>query len=525
MKGLVRKITGVSMAAVVLSISLTGCGASKSESADAGSGTKTDFTYGMTTSSAWSDRYDSYADLPLGKALQEKTGVTLNMVHVKDNTAMNLVIASGELPDIIGFNFKANYQGGEQKAVQDQVIYGMTEDFVKENAPDYWNAISSDPDILKQVKTPDGLIAGFSFILGDELLKTGKGLIIRDDWCRDLGIEEPQTPDEYYNMLKLFKEKEGAEVPLSVATGTIEEMLSCGMITSPFGLPTTDNYIENGKVTAGYAQPQYKEVLQWLHKLYDDGLLDPNFSTLDSATTTANILTGKCGATAGAAGSALGTWLQTNDGQDYSLAGIRGLVAKKGDIPMYSHYNNTVTGGITAISTSCEDKAAAAKFLNYGYTEEGHTLYNFGIEGESYTEKNDEPVYTDLILHNPDGLSVKQALSEYSLAYGNGPFVQDKDYLLQYYSYDAQKKALENWSVSDVKNYKLPTLTIAADSMSEYTSLTSDIKTYRQEMLVKFIKGTESLDNFDEYLATLDKMGQKRVMEIQQAAYEEYQKR
>ncbi len=90
---------------------------------------------------------------------------------------------------------------------------------------------------------------------------------------------------------------------------------------------------------------------------------------------------------------------------------------------------------------------------------------------------------------------------------------------------DEVKQALSQWCVSDVKKYKLPPLTIASDDMSEYTSLNSDLNTYIQEMLVKFVKGTESLDDFDDYLTTLKKMGMDRVIEIQQKAYDEYESR
>lgn len=47
------------------------------------------FTYGMSLATAWSDRYDSYDALPLGKALEEQTGFDMKMVHVQDKTAMN----------------------------------------------------------------------------------------------------------------------------------------------------------------------------------------------------------------------------------------------------------------------------------------------------------------------------------------------------------------------------------------------------------------------------------------------------
>jgi putative aldouronate transport system substrate-binding protein len=511
-----------------LCISITGCKKNNKAKTDAGigAGKQTTFTYARLSSPLWSDRYASFTDLPIGKQLEKNTGTTLVMHHVKDATAMNLLITSGDLSDIIEFSWKLSYAGGEQKAIQDGVVYGMTEGFVQKYAPDYWNVISSDPDILKQVKTPEGQIIGFSFILADETLRTGRGLIIRDDWCKEVGISIPETPGEYYTMLELFKNKKNASVPLSVTLTQLEEMLDNGYITSPFGLPTTDAYINGGKVILGYVQPEYKTVLVWLHKLYNAGLLDPNFSTLDSKTCTANILTGKSGASAGAAGSSLGTWLSLG-GANYSLAGIKGLVAKKGTVPMYTHYNNPVVGTVSSISTFCKDKAAAAKFLNYGYTPAGHMLYCFGIEGESYTMKDDVPAFTSLITNNTHGLTPQQAIAEYTRSYENGPFVQDTR--ARFLTFAQQKEALEkaftSWAQSDVKKYKLPAVTIAAENAALYSSISSDINSYRSEMLVKFVRGTETLDHFDQYITALKQMGCDKVQQLQQTAYEEYLKR
>lgn len=484
------------------------------------------FTYGMTLATAWSDRYDSFDKLPLGQELEKATGFDMEMVHVENKQAMNLLLASGELPDVLSYNFQLNYTGGEAKAIQDGLIYPMSEEFLQKNAPDYWKYISSDPDILKQVKTPEGDIYGFAFILGDELLKGGYGLIVRDDWCEELGLELPETADEYYEVLEAFKEKKGVEIPLCVNMDYLKDMLNRGTITSPFGLVTMDTYVDQGTVKIGYAQPEFKGVLEWLNQLYAKGLLDANFATVDKETIAANMLTGKSGASAGACGSILGSWLTTNkDVEGYSLAGVRNLVAAKGDMPLYGHYNTDVVGGVTVITTSCKNPEKMAQFINYGYTDAGHMLYNFGIEGVSYEVKDGAPVYTDLVMNNPDGLTRQQALSEYQLAYGNGPFVQDKEYLMQYYAEDAQKEALLTWSEHTAKEYKLPRITVNADDSGEYSSLISELETYRDEMIIKFIRGEEPLSNFDNYLGTLKSMGVDRVQEIVQNAVDEYNAR
>lgn len=480
-------------------------------------------TFGMVTSNAWNDRFESFTDLPLGKALQVQTGIEIEMIHVENNTAMSLLLASGNLPDILLFNFQMHYTGGEAKAIDDGVIYPLSEEFLAENAPDYLKVLQSNEAYMKGSTTPNKDIYGFTFIVGDEVLKTGYGLTVRDDWCKELGIELPETPEEFHNMLVAFRDQKGVKSPLSISSGNMSELLDRGIITSPFGLVTRDIYVDNKQVEIGFAKNEYKDVLEYLNKLYEEGLLDANFSTLDSATVTSNILSGQSGVASGALNGGLGTWLQTNkDVENYSLAGIHNLVSNRGDKALYGHYNTDVVGGTAVITSSCKNKELAARFLNYGYTEDGHTLYNFGVEGESFDMVDNYPTYSDYIMNNPEGLSKQKAMSEYLLAFNNGPFVQDKRYLEQYADLPEQKEAMEIWMDNDAAVYKLPRISINADTISEYSTLLSDLQTYRDEMTIKFIRGTESLDNFDKYLETLESMGVSRIKEIVQDAVDEY---
>ena len=80
--------------------------------------------------------------------------------------------------------------------------------------------------------------------------------------------------------------------------------------------------------------------------------------------------------------------------------------------------------------------------FDFGYTDEGHMLNNFGIEGVSYTMENGEPVYTDEIMKNPEGLTMGQAMGKYMRSSYGGPFVQDERYLEQYYTCTEQKMPL-----------------------------------------------------------------------------------
>ena len=480
-------------------------------------------SWGLLRKSQWSDRYDSFTDLPLGKALQERTGYTIEAVHVENNQAMNLMIASGDLPDIFTYQLMNQYSGKEAQAVKDGIIMGMTPEFLQENAPDYWAYLEANEDVKRALLTNDGEIVAFAFVREPGTSRSLQTLMVRDDWCEELGMELPETADEFYAMLKGFKEQLGVEVPLALTTGHLNGALNNGFLTQPFGVLSRDKYQVDGKVIFGYMQPEYKDVLAWLNKLYEEGLMDPNYTTMDSDTLTAYMLSGDGGATVGPIGSMLGTYLTTNkDIEDYSLAPIKPLVANKGDRPRFGPMANLNIGANAYITMNCKDPAAAARFLNYGYTEEGRLLYNWGIEGETYNLVDGQPVLTDLVTNNPEGLTPTQVMATYALSWDSGPFEISKDINAQYYIWPEQKEAYEIGGETDAALYKMPDTTIAEEDADEYSRLTSEINTYRDETEIKFIRGEMSLDQFDEYLATLDRMGGSRLLEIEQNALDAY---
>lgn len=58
------------------------------------------------------------------------------------------------------------------------------------------------------------------------------------------------------------------------------------------------------------------------------------------------------------------------------------------------------------------------------------------------------------------------------------------------------------------------------DQVSKIASIKADLETYRDEMLLKFIMGQESLDNFDQYVETLNKLGLQEMLSIYQEQYD-----
>lgn len=468
--------------------------------------------------------YGDWSETPFIKAWQEQTGVKLDMIQPAD---YSVYFASGNYADIIYYDNWDNYPGGASKAIEDGIIIPL-EDKIEEYAPDYWAVLNSNEKWLKQCTTPDGHIYGFNFIRSDRSLLTVNGLVIRTDWLDELGLEMPETADDLYDVLVAFRDQKGATVPMSFKSWWLSVALEQGAFSSAFGLPRASYYQVDGKVHYGYAEENYKGLMEYFHKLYEEKLFDRSFLTLDDATTHSNMLNGISGASMLAGGGGIGVLLTSaeNSGDTtFNLGGVPSLVANKGDRAMAGNYIGDIPGNAVVISTGCKDVETAMKFLNWGYTEAGNTLMNFGIEGKSFTMVDGNETYTDLITHNPDGLTMQQALSQYALSWDGGPFVQSPKYIEQYWGRPQQQQALKAWTDNDAEYYAMPRIAVPSELSDEYSAIYSEVNTFVQEQTVAFITGERSLDEFDSYLDTLKQLNIDRMIEIYQIALDEFNAR
>ena len=471
--------------------------------------------------------YSSYGDLPVSTELEKLTGVKIEYVQpsaANSGEQFNLMMASGELTDIIeyGWNY---YPGGAKMAIADGIIIPLNDMMDAGWAPEFAELMEQYPEVAKEAKTDDGVFFSTGTVAPDRELNTTAGPIVRLDWLEELGIEKPETIDEWYEMLKAFKEKKGVEIPLTLGL----QGIGCGFIVGAYKTNYGFYHVDN-KVIYGPAQPEFKEFLTTMKKWYDEGLLDRNFSTTDATTIQANLINGKAATTWNALGGGIGTLTNAIKDKDPNavFGGLPYITHKKGETPWFGQASNRF-GVKSAITTQCKDPELAMKWLNFGYTEAGHMLLNFGIEGVSYewVEKDGKkyPQYTKHITENEDGLSMSQAFQLYSQAGQGGNYRQDVRYLEQYAGLPQQQDAWKTWVNTDTFDHYVPTTNVADEDADEYAALASEIDGYRDEMYIKFIMGTEPLENFDKFVKTLNDMGLPRLLEIRQKAFDLYNAR
>lgn len=474
----------------------------------------------------------SLSDVAMVQEWEKKTNVKFKFEHPTGTNAdaqqqFGVMVASGSYPDLIIWHM-SNFQGGPAKLYQDGVIMKLN-DLIDQHAPNLKKILDENPLIAKQIKADNGDIYVFPNLkIGDHgKYKTFSGQMIREDWLKELNLEAPETVDEWENVLRKIKEAKGI-FPYTSEKGTLLGSSSSMDFIGAYGIGK-DFYLEGKQVQYGPLQPSFKDYLARMQQWYKDGLIDPDYASNDNAAKEAKMTSGKAAATFGYIGGSIGSWLPAmqQSNPDAMLKGVQYPVLNKGDEPKFTEtgwdYSNT--GAL--LSSKIKNPEAAIKALDYLLSEEGSLLKNFGVEGTTYNMVDGQPVYTDLIMNNPDKLPVGQAMAKYFIANYPFPGVDDDRYNDQYYALDAQKDAVRVFAQysHNAASVLLPPIALTPEEASEYGKIMTDINTYRDEVVTKIIMGTAKVESFDQALEQFKKMGIDRAIEIQQAAFDRFQNR
>ncbi|MDQ8733942.1 extracellular solute-binding protein [Paenibacillus sp. LHD-38] len=454
---------------------------------------------------------------PIDEEYEKRTGIAirhLGGVPMQDNK-FKYLLASGNLPDIFMNNW-LQFPGGPEKAIEQGYILPLN-DVIDRYAPNFKRMLEENPEIDKMVKTDSGIYYAFPFIRSEEGKVYG-GPIIRKDWLDELGLLVPTTIDEWYTTLKAFKEKKGATAPLTLRTLFMGERTAG--FAGAFGV-MGNFYVEDGKVKYGYLEPEYREYLATMSKWYREGLIDKDFAVLDLESVDKKMTSGTSGATVG--------WFSYIE--KYNLAAHSGDPAaryvaapyptlRQGEIPKFGQLDNAYAGtSSAAIKATTKNLEAAVRWLDYGYSEEGSLLNAYGIEGVTYTMKNGQPEYTDLVMANKGGLSSDLVMLQYAHQ-TNFPMIQ-RDSQLEW-KFEETNQAVEVWRKTKHEDYLLPPITPTTEEASELSALMDGIGEYVKDAELRIILGMDAIDAYEDMVKQLKRLGIDRILEIKQAAYERY---
>lgn len=471
----------------------------------------------------------NYGEIQYYKELEKKTGVHIEFQHPpvgQEVEQFKLLIASRkDLPDVVQAIWLSEYPGGPEKAIKDGVIIPLNDYMAK--APNYQKKMDESVDFSKQNKTDEGTIFAFQGF-NEADTKAFSGLMLRGDWLKELNLEPPTTIDEWTTVLTAFKEKKGAQSPLSTLVKNFTNQ-NLNLFNAAYDVGI-DFYLDDaGKVQWGPIQPGYKEYMSTLNKWYEAGLLDQDFASIDNKIVEANILNDKAGATFGWVGGDIGKYYKGATQEGFELVAVANPVLNKGDEGNFlSGFTNKIAGQAAAITTSAKNVDSIISMFDYLYTDEGRMLKNFGIEGETYNMVDGKPVYTDLILKNPDNLAIANALAKYVQSnYGAPGICEVEDYQVQYYQLDAQKNARKTYNqyVDNAAKHVIPPVSATPDESKELATITTEVSTYRDEQFVAFVTGVRPIEEFDKFVEEIKSLNIDRAIEIKEAGITRYNNR
>lgn len=480
----------------------------------------------------WSSDYlESFDEVAITPEVEARTGIKTDWTTVaigERNEKFGILLSSGDLPDLI-YAQTSEYPGGVAQAVEDGLFMDITE-FVDQYVPNYKALIESNAQVKKDVTSDDGRLLCFYQLActenGLEAEKEFLGLCVRQDWLDDLGLAAPKTIDDWYVMLKAFKEKKDADAPLMIGPkGTLIN----GAFTSAFGV-MPDFYQENGTVKFGPAEPGYKDFVETFRQWYAEGLIDQNFMTNNVERFPAHEFT-----TTGMTGAFTTAYSMTGHGMKtqglvsddkFELTAVPNPVLKEGDTPSALPLSAGIVTDPLYVSANCKDPAALGAWLNFMYSKEGAMLQGYGIEGVHYNlDDSGKVVYTDEIL-NKDGYTPSEAYGlavanyRFGLANWRGAMLYNGEEKLEDYL------AIEDiWTSQDTSKYITRKITMTEDEMETYNTLYSDIQTFVDESVAQFIMGTRSMDEWDTFTAQLHDMGIDECIAMKQNALDRYNAR
>ncbi|MGN7383055.1 extracellular solute-binding protein [Paenibacillus sp. SAFN-117] len=456
--------------------------------------------------------------------MEENTNIHIQFQHSTEASAeaFSLLMSSGQLPDMI-FNEAWDREAG--KYGQKGALLPL-EDLIDKHAPNIKRILDENPEIRGQITSPDGHIFYLPNLVLDSENLTQMFPQVRKDWIDKLGLKMPETIDDWYEMLKAFREQDpngnGKQDEIPFVTVNLNNVM---MTFAPaFGVEF-GFFVEDGKVKYGPHDPRFKEVVEFLNKLYNEKLLDPNY-LVDTTfqTLTEKVTTDLAGAWFGWSGSYMGNFTTLMEGKHPTFEIAPALPPKgpRGD-QRHVSFRWPAAGVGLAVSSQTKHPEEVIRWLDYQYSEEGVLLNNFGVEGKSYDLVNGEPVYKKEVTHPEDGLTNTQALLNHTIGGGTWATIADPRYAEQIRIANGQtENPLELYGKYIDFDAKLPPVQFTPQENDVIVPMMADIDTYVNETINGIIMGRIPVDSYDNVISQLEKMGITKVLEQYQSAYDRF---
>ena len=461
-----------------------------------------------------------WEDMDFFKEMEAKTNIKLEYTAIPSDQFIekkNIAFAANELPD---FFFPSLITSQDELNYGKQGLLIPLEKYIDKYAPNLAKILSENDTIKKAITSPDGHIYTLPCVNETPRDMTGK-VWINQKWLDKLKLKMPETIDEFYSVLKAFKQNDPNgngiqdEIPLSYSG-----LYHFTYLFGSFGVLGKDvfvndnNVVEFVPITSGF-----KDAIKFYNKLNNEKLLDPD-SVVQNASQQKAKTSGKevygCFMSA-----APYITVGTSNNNDYVvLPPLKGQDGRQ----MWIKFN-TISRGAFAITNKCKYPEALMRWVDYLYSAEGSSLIFRGVPDVNYKSYPDG-TWEQII---PDGFSPDEARGKATPGAGGiGPYIFPVDIVLN----QKQGNSLNGYIDVEVKKLlpflrsSYPQIMLSQEQQSRISTIAADIVPYVEQTMAKGITGAIDIDaEWDNYVQKIKKMKIDEYVSIYQKAYDDFIKK
>ena len=477
------------------------------------------------------------------KRLQEKTNVEIKWTAIQSDQWADKISLNMANPDLLtDIIFSAGFGDNDLLKYADQGIIIPLEEYIDAYMPNLSAVFEKYPEYRTMCTDSEGHIWALPWIeqLGSEktaIQTVGNMSFINKKWLDFLGLEVPTTVDEFEKVLIAFRDHaselqkkfniEGSIIPMSciVNDGDQDPSIIINGFGEGYGDADKGRHIavtDDLKVICSATQQGYKEGIEWLHSLYEEGLIDPEAFTQEWSTYVSKGKSGRYGVCF--------SWDIANIDNLQDWVPLPALTADTRNItPQNGSFTSGFDRGRCVVTAVAENPALVCAWLDQMYDPFQSPQNNWGTYGEDddfdIFELGENENGEEMLKHAPLGdaspVEVREAecvggplaiLDEYYGVYVTCP--DDAQYRLDwikdYYTPDMNTK------------YVYPNVFMSQEDTEELSNLQADIqKTINAKKSDWIMNGFTDAD-WDKYLKDLDAYGLQDYLDIFQKYLDSY---
>lgn len=476
------------------------------------------------------------------KRLEEETNVHVDWTAISsDQWGDKISLNMSNVNTLTDMVFNAGFSDNDLIRYADQGVIVPVEEYIDNNMPNLKAVFDKYPEYRTMCEDEDGHIWALPWIeqLGSEktaIQTVGNNMaFINQKWLDFLGLETPTTVDEFEQVLLAFQEHaselqkefgiDGDIIPMSCIVNDQDPNLLTNGFGDGIGDVDMGQHIavtDDKKVICTATTDGFRKGTEWLHKLYAEGLIDPECFTQDWATYVAKGKSHRYGVCF--------SWDVANIDNITDYVPLKALKADTVNVtPQNGSFTSGFDRGRCVITSVCKNPAFVCAWLDKMYDPFQSPQNNWGTYGEDddfdIFELGENADGEKMLKHAPLGDASPVEVREAECV--GGPLAILDEYYGKYVTCpdDAQYRLdwIKDYYTDDMHGkYVYPRVFMNAEDTEKLSAIQADLVSYLNSSKAEFIRDGITDASWNAYLKQVDDYGVAEYIDIYQKYFDAF---